>query len=64
MCLFERRLFESSTEAGLAGYEQWGLDAGDHQGKWYPYREVPSDWGEDGLSVSDSELEVCDHSLA
>ncbi|KAH9928142.1 uncharacterized protein B0H18DRAFT_1118160 [Fomitopsis serialis] len=55
--LFERRLFESSTEAGPASYEQWGLDAGDHQGKWYPYGEVPSDWGEDGLSMSDSELE-------
>ena len=41
---FEERLFECSAHAGLAGFYQWGLDAGDHQARWNPYNEVPSGW--------------------
>ncbi|KAH9923074.1 uncharacterized protein B0H18DRAFT_849903, partial [Fomitopsis serialis] len=51
-------LFEVSARAGPASYEQWGLDAGDHQGKWYPYGNLPSDWTEEDFAVSDSELTV------
>jgi hypothetical protein len=32
--LLERRMFETSKAAGKAGYQQWGLDAGNGQGKW------------------------------
>lgn len=41
---FEERLFECSARAGLASFCQWGLDAGDHQARWIPYNEIPSDW--------------------
>ncbi|KAI9063332.1 hypothetical protein FKP32DRAFT_1543201, partial [Trametes sanguinea] len=34
---FEQRLFERSKAAGVAGYFQWGLDAGDLQDDWVPY---------------------------
>ncbi|KAF8351863.1 hypothetical protein F5887DRAFT_861192, partial [Amanita rubescens] len=33
----EERMFERSKTAGLAGYYQWGLDAGYHQGHWDPW---------------------------
>ena len=56
---FERRIFECSADAGEAGFEQWGLDAGDHQGAWNPYHGLPGDW-EDGWRPEDAEeiLEV------
>lgn len=59
---FEKRLFECSEDAGEAGFQQWGLDAGDHQDGWDPYQNLPSDW-EDGWQPDDAEaiLEVCHH---
>ena len=35
--LLEELMFSRSRAAGDAGYYQWGLDAGDHQGGWSPY---------------------------
>jgi hypothetical protein len=56
--LLEERMFEVSKEAGQAGYYQWGLDEGDHQEKWFPYDDVPSDWNHrDG--EFDDRVEVC-----
>ena len=61
---FERRIFECSEEAGEAGFEQWGLDAGDHQDAWNPYQGLPADW-EDGWRPEDAEeiLEVSHYLL-
>ncbi|KAI4517633.1 hypothetical protein K525DRAFT_210448 [Schizophyllum commune Loenen D] len=36
IALFERKMFERSEPAGLAGNWQWGLDAGPHQHDWHP----------------------------
>ncbi|KZP27480.1 hypothetical protein FIBSPDRAFT_730615 [Athelia psychrophila] len=38
----EHLLFENSAAAGLAGNQQWGLDAGPHQHNWDPYVHFPS----------------------
>lgn len=55
----ERRMFTRSLESGEAGYYQWGLDAGDHQDKWDPYRNLPSGWfHSDAVEYSDELLEV------
>ena len=55
----EERMFERSKLAGLAGYYQWGLDAGCHQGHWDPWAGTPSEWNrEDFDGWSESELEV------
>ncbi|KAJ7705174.1 hypothetical protein B0H16DRAFT_1295048 [Mycena metata] len=42
--LLEQWMFESSDDAGLAGDEQWGLDAGHHQDRWVPYKGLPAAW--------------------
>ena len=42
---FEHRLFEYSAESGIAGFSQWGLDAGSHQDGWDPYALLPSKIG-------------------
>ncbi|KXN89732.1 hypothetical protein AN958_05272 [Leucoagaricus sp. SymC.cos] len=44
-------MFEVSSEAGLAGQHQWGLDVGDHQDKWDPYRHVPDDWIDNSIEL-------------
>ena len=60
----EERMFERSKVAGLAGYYQWGLDAGYHQGHWDPWAGTPSEWNrEDFDGWSESELEVSESSL-
>ncbi|KAG1881906.1 hypothetical protein C8R48DRAFT_682665 [Suillus tomentosus] len=43
----EARMFEDSEEAGPAGKQQWGLDAGQHHRRWNVY-----------LDYTESELEV------
>lgn len=37
LSLLEEAMFESSARTDIAGYYQWGLDAGDHQNGWDPY---------------------------
>ena len=49
----ERRMFEQSEAAGLAGFYQWGLDAGDHQNAWDPYANIPHDWNAGDLYPED-----------
>ncbi|KAJ7476111.1 hypothetical protein FB451DRAFT_1034470, partial [Mycena latifolia] len=44
LSLLEQWIFESSDEAGIAGDEQWGLDAGNHQDRWVPYKGNPQAW--------------------
>ncbi|TFK79453.1 hypothetical protein K466DRAFT_505521 [Polyporus arcularius HHB13444] len=53
---FEQRLFEWSSESGIAGFEQWGLDAGEHQDRWNPYAGLPSDWSTGGHPDDADEL--------
>ncbi|KAJ7679898.1 hypothetical protein B0H17DRAFT_943757, partial [Mycena rosella] len=48
-------LFETSFEAGRAGNQQWGLDAGSHQDDWSPYADIPKHWNP---GESNSELHV------
>ncbi|KAJ7436921.1 hypothetical protein FB451DRAFT_1061373, partial [Mycena latifolia] len=56
---FEERLFENSHEAGRAGNQQWGLDAGPHQDDWNPYANIPTHWNHDDHDdESESELQV------
>jgi len=56
--MLEEQMFEVSKEAGCAGYYQWGLDEGDHQDKWFPYQNVPSEWNhEDG--EFDDKVDIC-----
>lgn len=57
LSLFERRLF-STVRNNVATYGQWGLDAGDHQEKWYPYRDLPQGWYDESAEFSDSEVLV------
>ncbi|EIW84332.1 hypothetical protein CONPUDRAFT_142660 [Coniophora puteana RWD-64-598 SS2] len=47
----EDRMFQKTYDAGLAGNDQWGLDAGSHQHGWNPYagvRNVLEDEDEEG----------------
>jgi hypothetical protein len=40
----EEAMFTHSDETGRAGNFQWGLNSGNHQGKWAPWVDVPSSW--------------------
>ncbi|KAJ7679983.1 hypothetical protein B0H17DRAFT_897559, partial [Mycena rosella] len=51
-------LFENSCQAGRAGNEQWGLDAGPHQDDWSPYTHIPSHWNHGDRDESESENQV------
>jgi hypothetical protein len=51
-------MFENSVHAGMAGHCQWGLDAGEHQGKWHPYGGLNL-WSDATRDGPESELEVC-----
>ncbi|KAF9236619.1 hypothetical protein BU15DRAFT_63878 [Melanogaster broomeanus] len=53
---FEERLFEDSLAAGIAGNQQWGLDAGEHQDHWHPYWGMPSQWNVEDREYSEGEL--------
>ncbi|KAG1763044.1 hypothetical protein EDD22DRAFT_883898 [Suillus occidentalis] len=37
-------MFKDSEEAGPAGNQQWGLDAGHHHRQWNVYFNIPSEW--------------------
>lgn len=59
LCALEESMFEVSKQAGHTGYYQWGLDAGDHQDKWFPYANVPDSWNHrDGEFEDSDELQV------
>jgi hypothetical protein len=53
----EARMFEDSEEAGPAGNQQWGLDAGQHHRRWNVYFNIPNEWLL-GRDHSENELEV------
>lgn len=42
MTLEEWMFISECVEAGKAGNQQWGLDAGDHQSNWDPYNDTPN----------------------
>ncbi|KAJ7687457.1 hypothetical protein B0H17DRAFT_1070306 [Mycena rosella] len=44
LSLLEEWMFECTDKAGIAGDEQWGLDAGHHQDCWVPYEGTPKSW--------------------
>ena len=54
----EELMFERSERAGIAGNCQWGLDAGDHQERWNPYRGNPESWDHRDHVDSEGEIEV------
>ena len=54
----EEQMFERSMRAGIAGYYQWGLDAGDHQECWYPYAGLPEHWNHEDRENDEGELKV------
>jgi hypothetical protein len=53
----EARMFEDSEEAGPAGNQQWGLDAGQHHRWWDVYLNIPNEWVME-RDYSNTELEV------
>ncbi|KAG1893434.1 uncharacterized protein F5891DRAFT_1153227 [Suillus fuscotomentosus] len=53
----EAKMFEDSEEAGPAGNQQWGLDAGQHHRRWNVYVGIPDEWVS-ARDYSESELEV------
>jgi hypothetical protein len=53
----EEEMFERSLLAGIAGNYQWGLDAGDHQGRWNPYA------GTEHLHLDDRESGEDEHEV-
>jgi hypothetical protein len=49
----------TSQAVGPTGYQQWGLDAGEHQGKFSPYPHVPGEWKFDDIAeAEDTESQV------
>ncbi|KAG1793398.1 hypothetical protein EV424DRAFT_1605364 [Suillus variegatus] len=54
----EARMFEDSEEAGPAGNQQWGLDAGQHHRQWNVYLGIPDEW----VSVRDYSESELQHS--
>ncbi|KAG1897084.1 uncharacterized protein F5891DRAFT_982893 [Suillus fuscotomentosus] len=40
----EAKIFEDSEEAGPAGNQQRGLDAGQHHRRWNVYLGIPAEW--------------------
>ncbi|KAG6879172.1 hypothetical protein C0992_004637 [Termitomyces sp. T32_za158] len=58
LCRLEEEMFEVSLRAGISGHYQWGLDAGDHQGKWDPYCRLPEQWNHGDRDGNDAELVV------
>ena len=54
----EELMFERSLAAGIAGYCQWGLDAGDHEDDWHPYGGRPSYWNHEDRHDSESKIQV------
>jgi hypothetical protein len=54
----ESLMFKNSKDADVAGHQQWGLNAGDHQDCWNPYEGLAEVWNVGDRVGSDSELEV------
>ncbi|TFK34965.1 hypothetical protein BDQ12DRAFT_580868, partial [Crucibulum laeve] len=44
LAALEEQMFENSVAAGVAGNQQWGLDAGSHMDRWNPYSGLSSQW--------------------
>ncbi|KAF5319194.1 hypothetical protein D9619_008741 [Psilocybe cf. subviscida] len=56
--LLEEDMLEDSKRAGIAGSQQWGLDAGDHQERWGVYVGLPEMWRPGDREGTEDELEV------
>lgn len=54
----EQDMLEDSKRAGIAGNQQWGLDAGDHQERWGVYNGLPESWRPGAREGPEEELEV------
>lgn len=57
----EEEMFEVSTNAGIAGYYQWGLDTGHHQDNGDPYSNVPSEWIKGDYLFDNDDIQVIFH---
>lgn len=51
----EEEMFEVSARADIAGYHQWGLDAGHHQDNWEPYSSLQWLWNKEDHSFGDDD---------
>ncbi|PBK62015.1 hypothetical protein ARMSODRAFT_1025149 [Armillaria solidipes] len=58
LILLEMRMFDRSEDAGVAGNNQWGLDAGMHQDGWYPWSSDGPEGEKNSREGNESELEV------
>ena len=54
----EAEMFENTDRTGVSGNEQWGLDAGHHQGGWNPYTDAPKLWDGKKREGDEGELKV------
>ncbi|KAK0433001.1 hypothetical protein EV421DRAFT_2063429 [Armillaria borealis] len=58
LVLLEKRMFDTSEDAGFAGNNQWGLDIGMHQDNWYPWNSPRPEDEKDTREGNESELDV------
>ncbi|KAK0244804.1 hypothetical protein EDD85DRAFT_785168 [Armillaria nabsnona] len=58
LVILEKRMFDTSEDAGIAGNHQWGLDIGMHQDNWYPWNSHGPEEEKDTREGNESELEV------
>lgn len=63
LVLLEKRMFDTSEDAGFAGNHQWGLDIGMHQDNWYPWNSPGPEEEKDTREGNESELDVSFHDL-
>ncbi|KAK0432697.1 hypothetical protein EV421DRAFT_2000250 [Armillaria borealis] len=58
LVLLEKRMFDTSEDAGIAGNHQWGLDIGMHQDNWYPWNSPGPEEEKETHEGNQSEIEV------
>ncbi|KAK0488135.1 hypothetical protein EDD18DRAFT_1029208, partial [Armillaria luteobubalina] len=58
LILLEKRMFDTSEDAGIAGNYQWGLDISMHQDGWFPWSSRGPEGDKDIREGNESELEV------
>ncbi len=58
LVVLEKRIFDTSEHAGIAGNHQWGLDVGMHQDGWFPWSNRGPEGDKEAREGNESELEV------
>ncbi|KAF9552714.1 hypothetical protein CPC08DRAFT_768097 [Agrocybe pediades] len=57
LAYLEGEMFVNSAGAGVAGNQQWGLDADDHEHGWNPYADLPAGWVYDNSQKEGKDFE-------